>query len=68
MNEKFNKILKYLLIGIVTYLSLVNIPDKPYDNNIIGQICITVSISYAILDRVLPSICFKGNDDEEKDD
>ena len=55
-NEKSKRALKYLLMGFITSIFVRYIPEiMVSDKNIIIISCL-VSISYAIMDRVSPSI------------
>jgi hypothetical protein len=50
-----NRIIKYILIGLITMVAIRYIPQhKLYDDDII-IIAIIVSIGYAIIDKILPS-------------
>ena len=53
---KLNQILKYILIGIVTSLAIKYIPATTLLNDEILMISFIVSICYAIMDTVLPSM------------
>lgn len=54
--EKSNRAIKYLLMGLITSIFVRYIPQiMVSDKNIIIISCL-VSISYAILDRISPSI------------
>ena len=66
MNDIYNKLLKYILISLVTYLSLSFIPSKEIKNKESLMITFIVAISYAILDRILPSIQFNSDKDLEE--
>jgi hypothetical protein len=50
-----NHILKYILIGLITMLSIRYIPTTTLLQNDILMISFVVSISYAIIDTILPS-------------
>lgn len=65
MNELFNKIIKYILMSLITFISILFIPSTPIDTFEGLMITFIVSIFYAILDRILPSIYF-DNKDENK--
>lgn len=67
MNQFINKILKYILIGLLTGLSLRYVPTNPIPQNEVLMICFIISIGYAILDRILPSIYFETNTEESLD-
>jgi hypothetical protein len=51
-----NRIIKYILIGIITILAVVNIIDFTVSNEELAMIGFVVAIAYAILDKLLPSI------------
>ena len=53
---KKNYIIKYILIGLITALSIKYIPTTTLLQKDIIIISIIVSISYAIIDSILPSI------------
>jgi|SaaInlV_165m_DNA_1040744.scaffolds.fasta_scaffold34844_2 hypothetical protein len=67
MNEFINKILKYILIGIITGLSLRYIPENPIPQQDILMVSFIISIGYAILDRILPSIYFENKSNDKSD-
>jgi hypothetical protein len=50
-----NRSIKYLLIGIVTFLAIRYIPTHALLDKEIIVISIVVSIAYAIIDKLLPS-------------
>ena len=52
---KFEYIIKYILIGLITFLAIRYIPSNAIDDyeNIMVAMC--VSIMYAIIDKLLPS-------------
>ena len=60
MDEIFNKFLKYLIISLITLMSTLFIPS----NNIKSEegliITFIVAITYALLDRILPSIKYEN--------
>ena len=53
-------LIKYILIGLITMLSITYIPTTTLYNDDILIISFIVSITYAIIDTILPSI--KNND------
>ncbi len=67
MEKIINKILKYILIGMITGLSVKYIPKTALQRKEILMICFTVSVFYAVLDRILPSINFIRNNNSETD-
>ncbi len=50
-----NRSIKYVLIGIITFLSIRYIPTNALLDKEIIVIAIVVSIAYAIIDKLLPS-------------
>jgi hypothetical protein len=50
-----NRSIKYLLIGIITFLSIRYIPTNALLDKEIIIIAIVVSIAYALIDKLLPS-------------
>ena len=54
--EKCKRIVKYILMGLVTMSSLRYVPNQLIDTTTILTISCIVSISFAILDMVSPSI------------
>jgi hypothetical protein len=50
-----NRILKYILIGLLTILLIRYIPDHALDDNEIIAVAMCVSIGYAVMDKMLPS-------------
>ena len=69
MDEIFNKLLKYILMSLITYLSLSFIPSQELKSKESLMITFIVTITFAILDRVLPSIYFtydETNTDDSK--
>ena len=56
MYINFNHIIKYILIGIITAISIKYIPVITLLKNDIIIISIIVSISYALIDIMLPSV------------
>ena len=52
-----NHILKYILIGLITMVAIKYIPTTTLLQMDILMISFIVSISYALLDIVLPSYC-----------
>ena len=64
---KLNHIIKYLLIGLITAISIKYIPTTTLMQEDIIAISIIVSIAYAIIDVILPSVYIYKNDEKEKD-
>jgi len=50
-----NRILKYILIGLITMITIKYIPTTTLLNNDILIVGFIVSIAYAVLDTILPS-------------
>ena len=61
---KINYIIKYILIGLITALSIKYIPTTTLLQKDIVIISIIVSISYAIIDSILPSIYINNNENK----
>ena len=62
-----NHIIKYLLIGIISGLSIKYVPTTTLLQKDIIIIAIIISISYAIIDIMLPSINIIKKDKIEKE-
>ena len=65
MNELFNKIIKYILMSLITFISILFIPSSTIDTFEGLMITFIVTIFYAILDRILPSIYYDNNDENK---
>ena len=65
MNELFNKIIKYILMSLITFISILFIPSSTIDTFEGLMITLIVTIFYAILDRILPSIYYDNNDENK---
>ena len=63
---KINHIIKYILIGLITVLAIKYIPKTTLLQDEIITIGVVVSIAYAIIDTILPSVYIKKT--EEKDE
>ncbi len=50
-----NRILKYILIGLLTFLLIRYVPEHALDDYEIISVSMCVSIGYAIMDKLLPS-------------
>lgn len=50
-----NRILKYLLIGIISFIAIRYIPSHSLLDLDILTVAIIISIGYAILDKLMPS-------------
>jgi hypothetical protein len=50
-----NRILKYLLIGIISFIAIRYIPSHSLLDLDIVVVAIIISIGYAILDKLMPS-------------
>ena len=50
-----NRIIKYFLIGLITFIAIRYIPTHALDDMEIITVAMTVSIGYAIIDKLLPS-------------
>ena len=69
MNEIFNKLLKYILMSLITFLSVSFVPSNDIKTTDGLKITFIITIFYALLDRVLPSIYYtykNSNNDENK--
>jgi uncharacterized membrane protein YcaP (DUF421 family) len=50
-----NRIIKYFLIGLIAFIAIRYIPSNALDDMEILVVAITISIGYAIIDRLLAS-------------
>lgn len=50
-----NKIIKYFLIGLIAFIAIRYIPSSALDDIEILVVSMTVSIGYAIIDKLMPS-------------
>ncbi len=50
-----NRIIKYFLIGLIAFVAIRYIPSNALDDYEIMVVAMTVSIGYAIADKLLPS-------------
>ncbi len=50
-----NRIIKYFLIGLIAFIAIRYIPSNALDDMEIVVVSMTVSIGYAIIDKLLPS-------------
>jgi hypothetical protein len=50
-----NRIIKYILIGILTFISIRYLPTNALIDQEIIAIALIISIGYAIMDKLLPS-------------
>jgi hypothetical protein len=50
-----NRIIKYFLIGLIAFIAIRYIPSNALDDMEILIVSMTVSIGYAIIDKLLPS-------------
>lgn len=57
MNNKniLNKIIKYIAIGIFTFLAIRYIPTHALLDEEILMVALCVSVAYAIIDKLMPS-------------
>ncbi len=53
------RVVKYILIGLLTFLLIRYVPKNALDDSEIVTVAICVSIGYAIMDKLLPS--YKNN-------
>ena len=54
--SKVQKIVKYILMGLVIYIALIYIPEIPIKKKEVIMISATSSITFAILDMLSPTI------------
>ena len=61
IEDKIKYIIKYILIGMITFLSIRYIPSVAIDNyeNLMVSMC--VSIGFAIIDKLAPSYSHSSN-------
>lgn len=50
-----NRIIKYFLIGLIAFIAIRYIPSNALDDLEILVVAMTVSIGYAVIDKLLPS-------------
>ena len=50
-----NRIIKYFLIGLIAFIAIRYIPSNALDDMEILVVSMTISIGYAIIDKLLPS-------------
>ncbi len=50
-----NRVLKYILIGLLTFLLIRYVPEHALDDYEIISVSMCVSIGYAVMDKMLPS-------------
>ncbi len=50
-----NRIIKYFLIGLIAFIAIRYIPSNALDDLEILVVSMTVSIGYALIDKLLPS-------------
>jgi hypothetical protein len=60
-NSKIEKIIKYIIIGLIVICSLKYIPDTILKTNELIIIGLITSITYAIFDIISPSIRIYNN-------
>lgn len=56
-----NRIIKYILIGLLTILSIRYIPSHALLDEEILIVAFIVSIGYALLDKLIPSYTLKSS-------
>ncbi len=56
---KSGYIIKYILIGLITFLCIRYIPSSAMNDCEILMVAMCVSIGYAIIDKLLPSYIIK---------
>ncbi len=50
-----NRIIKYFLIGLIAFIAIRYIPSNALDDLEILVVSMTISIGYAVIDKLLPS-------------
>ncbi len=50
-----NRIIKYFLIGLIAFIAIRYIPSNALNDMEILVVSMTISIGYAIIDKLLPS-------------
>ncbi len=50
-----NRIIKYFLIGLITFVAIRYIPSSALEDIEILIVAMTVSMGYAVIDKLLPS-------------
>ena len=50
-----NRIIKYFLIGLIAFIAIRYIPSNALDDMEILVVSMTVSIGYALIDKLVPS-------------
>ena len=50
-----NRIIKYFLIGLIAFIAIRYIPSNALDDMEILIVSMTVSIGYALIDKLMPS-------------
>ena len=50
-----NRIIKYFLIGLIAFIAIRYIPSNALDDMEILVVSMTISIGYALIDKLLPS-------------
>ncbi len=50
-----NRIIKYFLIGLIAFIAIRYIPSNALNDIEILVVSMTVSIGYAVIDKLLPS-------------
>ena len=64
--NKYHKVIKYFLMGLVIVCAITYIPDCSLKNMEIIMIGAISSITFALLDMVSPSIVIKSNKKHNK--
>ena len=59
--QKSQKIIKFILIGLIIYLALKYVPDNKIDEKEMIMISAIGTISFALLDMMSPSIYLHDN-------
>jgi len=66
MGDNTNKLLKYILMGLISAISLYYVPSTSILYDEILMVSFVISICYAILDRIMPSIIMIENNKEQE--
>lgn len=65
--EVLRRFLKYLILALVSLVSIYSIPEKKASMNELLKICAIIGITYCLIDIVTPSIQIIVNKDNNKD-
>ena len=65
LNSIVNKLIKYVIMSLLMYSSVSFIPEQSVNTIDTLKITFVVSILFAIFDRILPSIHYNDNNDND---